>query len=116
MIHQSQKMACGPRVVLGTLSGERHALGSLLAAFLASAYGIHCCYKARLPARELAEAVVRTEAKAVGLGLINLSLSAVQDPVVQLSELSDRLPTGVELWLGAPRWRSYRRTTYPRAA
>jgi methanogenic corrinoid protein MtbC1 len=44
MIHQSQKMACGPRVVLGTLSGERHALGSLLAAFLPSAHGIRCCY------------------------------------------------------------------------
>jgi methanogenic corrinoid protein MtbC1 len=44
MIHQSQKMACGPSVVLGTLGGERHALGSLLAAFLALAHGIRCCY------------------------------------------------------------------------
>jgi hypothetical protein len=65
---------------------------------------------------ELVEAVVRTETEAVGLSLINLSLSAVQDPVAQLTELSDRLPTGVELWLGGPRWRSYRRTSYPRAA
>ena len=35
LIHLYQKMACGPRVVLSTLSGERHALGSVLAAFLA---------------------------------------------------------------------------------
>jgi hypothetical protein len=50
----------------------------------------------------------------VALNLINLP--AVQDPVAQLTELSARLPTDAELWLGGPGRLSYCRISYPPAA
>ena len=43
-LHTFQKSARGPGMVFGTLAGERHAIGSLLAAFLAASQGVRCIY------------------------------------------------------------------------
>ena len=92
-----QKSARGPGVVFGTLTGERHALGSLLAAFLAASQGLRCIYLgAELPPAELAEAAVRSHAAAVALSLV----AAVPPIASQLAELRRRLPSEIDLWLG----------------
>jgi MerR family transcriptional regulator, light-induced transcriptional regulator len=98
-IHVYQRTARGPRMVFGTLSGERHGLGSLLAAFIAAARGVQCCYLGpELPPDELARAVGKTHAQALGLSLI--SLTNVHDPLAQIKDLSRLLPRQVEFWLG----------------
>lgn len=102
--------------MLGTLSGERHALGSVLAAFLAlgASYPL-LLLRARPAADGIGQGCGETQSRvAVGLNLINLP--AVQDPVAQLTELSARLPTDAELWLGGPGRLSYCRISYPPAA
>jgi methanogenic corrinoid protein MtbC1 len=96
-----QKVASGPRVVYGTLSGERHGLGALMAALLAAAQGMRCCHLGiDLPPHELAEAVQKSESVALGLSLVRLS--NVKDPLHQLIELDALVPAGIELWLGGP--------------
>jgi hypothetical protein len=98
------------------LSGERHALGSVLAVFLAlgTSYPL-LLPRARPAADGIGQGCGETQSRvAVGLNLINLP--AVQDPVAQLTELSARLPTDAELWLGGPGGLSYCRISYPPAA
>lgn len=98
-IHTYQKAAYGPRAVYSTLSGERHGIGCLLAAFIAASQGIRCCYLGPdLPPIELARAVKKCGAVALGLSLI--SLTGVQDAPAQLNQLGKLLPKGVALWLG----------------
>jgi MerR family transcriptional regulator, light-induced transcriptional regulator len=99
-INVYQKVASGPRVVYGTLSGERHGLGALMAALLAAAQGLRCCHLGiDLPPRELAEVVEKTESRALGLSLVSLNL---KDTLAQLSALSSLVPDGIDLWLGGP--------------
>ncbi len=100
-INVYQKVASGPRVVYGTLSGERHGLGALMAALLAVAQGMRCCHLGiDLPPHELAEAVQKSASVALGLSLV--SVSNVKDPLLQLIELDALVPAGIELWLGGP--------------
>jgi methanogenic corrinoid protein MtbC1 len=95
-----QKVASGPRVVYGTLSGERHGLGALMAALLAAAQGLRCCHLGiDLPPRELAAAVKKSESMALGLSLVSLSN---EDALAPLEALSTLVPAGIELWLGGP--------------
>jgi MerR family transcriptional regulator, light-induced transcriptional regulator len=99
-INVYQKVASGPRVVYGTLSGERHGLGALMAALLAAAQGLRCCHLGiDLPPRELAEVVEKTESVALGLSLVSLNL---KDTLAQLIALSSLVPDGIDLWLGGP--------------
>jgi MerR family transcriptional regulator, light-induced transcriptional regulator len=100
-INVYQKVASGPRVVYGTLSGERHGLGALMAALLAAAQGLRCCQLGiDLPPPELAEVVEKTESVALGLSLV--SVSNVKDTLAQLIALSSLVPDGIDLWLGGP--------------
>jgi methanogenic corrinoid protein MtbC1 len=96
-LHTFQKAARGPAMVFGTLAGERHAVGSLLAAFLAASQGLRCIYLgADLPPVELAQAAVRS-----GAAVVVLSLT-IADPAItkQLQRLIRELPAEIEVWLG----------------
>jgi DNA-binding transcriptional MerR regulator/methylmalonyl-CoA mutase cobalamin-binding subunit len=96
-LHTFQKAARGPAMVFGTLAGERHAVGSLLAAFLAASQGLRCIYLgADLPPVELAQAAVRSGARVVVLSL------TIADPAItkQLQRLIRELPAEIEVWLG----------------
>ena len=96
-LHTFQKSARGPAMVFGTLAGERHAIGSLLASFLAASQGVRCIYLgAELPPVELAQAAVRSGAAAVVLSLATANPSFG----TQLQQLCRELPTEVEVWLG----------------
>jgi MerR family transcriptional regulator, light-induced transcriptional regulator len=96
-LHTLQKSARGPGMVFGTLAGERHAIGSLLAAFLAASQGMRCVYLgADLPPAELAQAAIRSGAAVVVLSL------ATANPTLgrQVQELCRELPLEIEVWLG----------------
>ncbi len=96
-MHTFQKAARGPAMVFGTLTGERHAIGSLLAAFLAASQGMRCIYLgAELPPAELAQAAVRSHAAVVALSLVN----AIPEVGTQLTQLRCQLPSEIDLWLG----------------
>jgi methanogenic corrinoid protein MtbC1 len=100
-IHLYQKIAVGPRLMFGTLGGERHGIGSLMAAFIASAQGFRGCYLGPdLPPEELAQAVKKSGALALGLSLV--SLRTVKDPVDQLRRLGKLLSKDIQVWLGGP--------------
>ena len=60
-----------PTIVVGTLEGERHAAGALMAAATAASEGWRVIYLgADLPAEEFAETAVRTRARAVGISIV----------------------------------------------
>jgi MerR family transcriptional regulator, light-induced transcriptional regulator len=96
-MHTFQKAARGPGMVFGTLTGERHAIGSLIAAFLAASQGLRCLYLgAELPPAELAQAAVRGHAAVVALSLV----TAIPHLAGQLAQLRRELPPEIEVWLG----------------
>jgi DNA-binding transcriptional MerR regulator/methylmalonyl-CoA mutase cobalamin-binding subunit len=98
-MHTYQKAAWGPGIVFGTLPGERHVLGSLLAAFLAASHGLRCCYLgADLPPEELAEAARKSRSAVVAVSLVDLFEN--NTVVSQIEILCQNLDQGKELWLG----------------
>jgi len=94
-----ESTAKGRPVVLATLPDEHHGLGLQIVALLVSAHersvrilGPHT------PIEEIVEASGAMDAVAVG---ISISLFAVDDrTVAAVEELRDRLPPGVQLWVG----------------
>jgi DNA-binding transcriptional MerR regulator/methylmalonyl-CoA mutase cobalamin-binding subunit len=109
-LHTFQKSARGPRMVFGTLAGERHVIGSLLAAFLAASQGVRCVYLgAELPPAELAQAAARSGAAVVVLGLAIAGASLDRE----LGQLCRELPPGVEVWLGGAATRLLSQASLP---
>jgi methanogenic corrinoid protein MtbC1 len=109
-LHTFQKAARGPGMVLGTLTGERHAIGSLLAAFLAASQGMRCIYLgADLPPVELAQAAVRSGAAVVVLSLTNSNPSLER----QIQQLGRELPAEIEVWLGGAATRDLGEASLP---
>lgn len=95
------------RIVVSTPSGQRHRIGSLLAAAMAVAAGWDVVYLgADLPAKDIAEAVSRTGALAVALSIIN----PVEDPDLrgELIRLRSLLPEDVALICGGAGTETYR--------
>ena len=89
-----------PRLLSGTLSGQRHELGALMAALWAAEAGWETIHAgADLPAEELALLAGRVQARALAL-----SLSQPVDPglVEELVRLRDLLPGHVALVAGGP--------------
>jgi methanogenic corrinoid protein MtbC1 len=83
--------------VFGTLAGERHALGSLLAAFIAAGRGVRAIYLGPdLPPAELAQAALKSGATVVALSLV----VPLADAEAQLAELCRTVDAKVEVWLG----------------
>ena len=88
-----------PRMVVATLAGERHEVGALFVAAVATAHGWAVTYLgADLPAADIAEA-----ARAVGARVVALSVVAPADRRQILRELESirgGLPAGVDLVVG----------------
>lgn len=88
----------GPVAVIGTLSGERHEVGALMAAVAAELAGWRVVYLgADLPASELAAAAEATGARAVCASVVT---PASTDVARQLRSLRSRLPEEVEVYAG----------------
>lgn len=90
--------AGAPRLLTGTLSGQRHELGAMMAALWAAESGWETIHAgADLPAEELALLAGRVQARALAL-----SLSQPVDPglVEELVRLRDLLPGHVALVAG----------------
>ncbi|HSN71173.1 MAG TPA: cobalamin B12-binding domain-containing protein, partial [Steroidobacteraceae bacterium] len=71
MLDTYERMARGPAIVFGTLSGERHELGLLLSALFAASRGFRCHYLGPdLPPDELARYAGRVQAAAVAISVV----------------------------------------------
>jgi DNA-binding transcriptional MerR regulator len=93
------RIANGPLVVLATLSGERHELGILMCALLASSKGLRCQYLGPdLPAPDIAVFTDRVGAAAVALSMV--STDHMAKSVDELHELARQLPPPTEIWVG----------------
>jgi methanogenic corrinoid protein MtbC1 len=98
-IHTYLKAPLGPGILFGTPSGERHALGSLEAAFLAASRGLRCFYLGPdLPPTELAEAARRLDVSVVALSVVTPVNQ--RDYRQQIRQLSELLPAGTAIWIG----------------
>lgn len=88
-----------PTIVVGTLEGERHANGALMAAATAASEGWRVIYLgADLPAAEIAETAERTGARAVGISMV-LSEQKTRT-AARLRELEKRMPANAKLLVG----------------
>lgn len=93
-----KRVARGPALVFGTLSGERHEFGAFGAAWLGSVHGLRSVYLGPdLPPEEIAGAASRIGAELVGLSIVN---PGEYDYLGQLRALRARLPARVGIWLG----------------
>ncbi len=88
-----------PRIVVATLSGERHGLGARLVAAAAGLEGWHVTHLGvDLPARDIAGAARTLGAAAVAVSLVNTdTLPSVGEA---LAELHQSLPEGTAILLG----------------
>lgn len=87
-----------PTIVVGTLEGERHANGALMAAATAASEGWRVIYLgADLPPAEIAETAVRTGARAVGISMV---LSGKTRTSAHLRELEKGMPANAKLLVG----------------
>jgi methanogenic corrinoid protein MtbC1 len=88
-----------PHILLGSLSGEGHELGALLAAVDAAASGVSCAYVgADLPGREFARMADR-----LGVGRIVIGVVQCPPPTGTEDELHDlhaHLTKPADIWLG----------------
>ena len=88
----------GPRVVFGTLPGERHEIGLLIAALTAMGAGANPVYLGpELPADELLRAVEISDAAAIAISLVALPEG---EALAGIEALRRELPENVELWVG----------------
>jgi methanogenic corrinoid protein MtbC1 len=61
----------GPTIVIGTLEGERHANGALMAAATAASEGWRVIYLGPdLPAGDIADTATRMRARAIGISVV----------------------------------------------
>ena len=99
MLERARSGTTGPTIVIGTLTGERHELGALLAATASALSGWKVVFMGEdLPPEEIALAVRSLNAAAVGVSVVNpLDWEALP---AQLRQLLDELPEGVPLLLG----------------
>lgn len=88
-----------PHLVVATPAGERHEIGAILAAAAAAMAGWRVTYLGGdLPAADIADAAIRTNADAVGLSVVYLT---DRDALLaELGALRARLPAGVPLLVG----------------
>jgi len=86
-------------IIFGTLSGQAHELGALIAAYLASSMGFICIYLGpSLPERELATAAI--SCKASVLAISNMDNNEPHKTAEQIARLIALLPKEMVLWIG----------------
>lgn len=91
----------GPGAVVGTLSGELHELGALLAGATAALEGWRVTFLGQdLPPEEFAHAAETVDARVVGISAVNpLEVDGIPD---QLERLLGAVPPGVHVVVGGP--------------
>lgn len=88
----------GAPIVFGTLPGERHEMGLLIAAITAAAVGGRVVYLgADLPVEEFVRVVEATGAEAIAISMV---AQPPADSVPHLEALRAALPARVEMWVG----------------
>jgi methanogenic corrinoid protein MtbC1 len=99
MLERARQGTTGRKLVVGTLTGEKHELGALLAATVAAMEGWQVVFLGQdLPGEEIALTVRSVDATAVGVSVVNpLDIEGVPE---QLRRLVDELPAGVPVMLG----------------
>lgn len=99
ILERARGAATGRTLVAGTLSGERHELGAMLAATAAALEGWRVVFTGEdLPAEEIALTARRVEAHAVGISVVTpLDWEGLTE---QLHALLEELPPGVAVVLG----------------
>jgi hypothetical protein len=91
--------AARPRILLGTVPGEPHALALLLAQALCAADGTHCIPLG--PQTPLSNLVLAADAYRADIVLLGFSGCGTPNEVVDgLTELRGKLAPAVELWAG----------------
>jgi MerR family transcriptional regulator, light-induced transcriptional regulator len=91
----------GPLLVLGTVAGELHEFGAMLAGVVATDAGWRVLYLgASLPASELALAAERSGARAVGVSVVSQAGADATRAGRELAELRTLLPGTVGVWVG----------------
>ncbi len=97
-----------PKVVVTTPAGQWHEISAQVAALLALADGWRVVFLgANLPAEEIANAVIQSEARAVVLSIVYPADDARLPN--QLATLGRNLPEGVKLFVGGAAAQSYAR-------
>jgi methanogenic corrinoid protein MtbC1 len=98
-LDQHNRHARGPLIVFTTLSGERHELGSLMLAVLASSLGVRAVYLGPdLPVAEVGRLCGRVAVAAVAVSVV--TSAEVIDARAQLHDLRAALAPDLPLWVG----------------
>lgn len=99
MLERARQGTTGRKLVVGTLSGEKHELGALLAATVAAMEGWQVVFLGQdLPGEEIALTVRSVDAAAVGVSIINpVDIEGMPE---QLRRLMAELPAGIPVMLG----------------
>ena len=93
------RTGAGPRIVVTTPRGERHAIGATLVGAVAAAAGWSVIYLgADLPARDIAAAAAATQARAVALSIVYLGDRA--GCLAEVTALRELLPPAMTLIAG----------------
>lgn len=101
------RIANGPLVVLTTLTGERHELGILMCALLASSKGLRCQYLGPdVPPGDVAVYCEKVGAAAVTLSFV-LTENVLQS-THELQELARRMQPSIEIWVGGIATKEFR--------
>ncbi len=112
VIDTYNRIATGPSIVLTTVSGERHEIGILMGALLASSRGARCYYLGPdVPGADIAVYAERIGASAVTLSFVHGEI--VADTVAELTVLAKALPDHIELWTGGAATRLFERHDVP---
>lgn len=97
----------GPVAIMGTLAGEQHELGALLAAAAAALEGWRVTFLGRdLPAHDLALAARTLDARMVAVSTVHAT--DLDEFETQLTELLDSLASDVDVFVGGVRARELR--------
>lgn len=96
---RAQVAGDAPVIVIGTLAGEAHELGAMMAAAAAALQGWRVIYTGgQLPAEELALTAKRVGAASLGLSFVNSD--SVADRLDALRRLLEELPPDVSVLVG----------------
>ncbi len=88
-----------PPILFTTLSEDRHELGTLACAVVASEYGANAIYLGPdMPAAEIVTAARSTRAGAVAVGVSHYASERQRERAIR--ELHTALPPAIELWVG----------------
>ena len=88
-----------PRIALGTLSGEHHAMGLMLLALLAQEHGICCRYLGiGMPVESLVQAAHELDVEVLAISVVNPQPEDQLSAVVE--ELRATLSDEIHLWIG----------------